>query len=171
MARAVLKAKFNGAEDGYRNRPATARHRLPSRRSPSEPSHGLERHQFLSEEQAAIRFAVNLVQGKWKVGILCRLQEGPARVGDLRRLFPEASKKMLTQHLRQMERDRLIVRTDLSEKVPHVEYSLLEPRGVAASRLLHFLAEWSRDYPARASDIDEDSSPILASAIQDQASA
>jgi len=78
---------------------------------------------------------------------------------------------MLTQHLRQMERDGLIVRTDLSEKVPHVEYFLSGPGGVAVSRLLQSLAEWSMEYPARANDIGENTSPILASAIRDQASA
>ena len=153
--------------------PTTALHRVSSRCSPSESSRNvISGHcQFSQQEQAAIRFAVNLVQGKWKIGILCRLQEGPARLGELRRLFPAASKKMLTQQLRQMERDGLIVRNDLSRKVPHVQYSLLEPRGIAVSRLLHFLAEWSMEYPTRASDIGENSSPILASVIRDQASA
>lgn len=173
VARAALRANLYGAEDGYRSRPTTALHRVPSRRSPSQSSHGVisDRRQLSPQEQGAIRFAVNLVRGKWKIDILCRLQEGPARLGDLRRLFPKASKKMLTQHLRQMEQDGLIGRRDTSGKVPHVEYSLLEPRGVAVSRLLDFLAEWSMEYPARASDIGENSSPILASAIRDQASA
>lgn len=167
VARTASKANLNGAEGGYRSRSTTALHRVPSRRSPSQSSHGVisGHRQFSPQEQAAIRLAVNLIQGKWKIGILCRLQEGPARLGDLRRLFPAASKKMLTQHLRQMEWDRLIVRTDLSEKMPHVEYSLLEPRGVAVSRLLHFLAEWSMEYPVRGSDIGENGSPVPASAV------
>lgn len=166
VARALLSANLNGIEDGYRSRPTTAPRRVPTYRTPSQFSQSVisERRQFSPQEQAAIRFAIGLVQGKWKIGILCRLQEGPTRLGDLRHLFPKASKKMLTQHLRQMEQDGIIVRTDLSGKVPPVEYSLLEPRGVAVSRLLHFLAEWSMEYPARASDIGENSSPIQASA-------
>ena len=52
---------------------------------------------------------------------------------------------MLTQHLRQMERDGLIVRADLSGKVPCVEYSLSDPHGLAVSRLLHILAAWSKE--------------------------
>lgn len=121
---------------------------MPDRRSSSQYSQSVisERRQFSPQEQAAISFAIGLVQGKWKLGILCRLQEGPARLGDLRRLFPAASKKMLTQHLRQMERDGLIVRSDLSGKVPHVQYSLLEPRGIAISRLLDFLSTWGKEY-------------------------
>ncbi|WP_131992861.1 winged helix-turn-helix transcriptional regulator [Acidipila rosea] len=119
-----------------------------SRLRPSQPTHHAisEGRQFSAQEQAAIRFALALLQGKWKIGILCRLQQGPTRPGELRRLFPQASKKMLTQHLRQMERDGLIVRTDLSGKVPHVEYSLSNSRGQAVSRLLQILMTWSADY-------------------------
>lgn len=82
-----------------------------------------------------------------KSAFFAGFRKGPARLGDLRRLFPAASKKMLTQHLRQMERDRLIVRSDLSGRVPHVQYSLLESRGIAISRLLDFLATWGAEYP------------------------
>jgi DNA-binding HxlR family transcriptional regulator len=148
VAQATLKANLNGARDDYRSRPTSAVRCVPSRRNPSHSLQSVawQRRPFSPQEQAAIRFAVNLVQGKWKIGILCRLQEGPARMGDLRRLFPQASKKMLTQHLRQMERDELILRSDLSGKVPHVEYSLSEPRGVAFSRLFHFLTTWSEQY-------------------------
>ena len=151
VARAALKAKLNGAEDGYRSRPTAALHRAPSRHSPSQSSHDVIswHRQFSPQEQAAVRFAVNMVQGKWKIGILCRLlEEGPARLGDLRHLFPAASKKMLTQHLRQMERDGLIVRTDLSGKVAHVEYSLSNPFRRSVVHLIDFLAEWSAQHSA-----------------------
>ena len=115
-----------------------------SRLRPSQPTHHSisERRKFSPQEQAAIRFALALVQGKWKIGILSRLQEGPARLGDLRRLFPQASKKMLIQHLREMERDGLIVRTDLSGKVPHVEYSLSNSHGRSVLNLIDSLAQW-----------------------------
>lgn len=146
----VARAAFNinGTEDGYTGRPTTALHRVSSRRSSSQSSHGVisERRQFSQQEQAVIRFAVGLVQGKWKIGILCRLQDGPARLGELRRLFPAASKKMLTQHLRQMERDKLIVRTDLSGKVPHVEYSLSNSLGPAVMNLIDLLMRWGAQH-------------------------
>jgi hypothetical protein len=41
-----------------------------------------------------------------------RLQHGPVRLGELRRMFPEASKKMLTQHLRRRKRDSLVIGKD-----------------------------------------------------------
>lgn len=53
---------------------------------------------------------------------------------------------MLTQHLREMKRDGLIVRTDLTERVRHVEYSLSNPRGHAALLLTEMLARWSIEF-------------------------
>ena len=156
MARAAFGARVNPIPTGYGKKPEAVSRRGQRRRHSSQSAietvsaHG----QFSSQEQAAIRFVLALVQGKWKIGILCRLQEGPVRLGELRRLFPQASKKMLTQHLREMERDGLIVRTDLSGKVPHVEYSLSKPRGQSASRLLDFLATWSAKYPLPVSSAD-----------------
>lgn len=101
-----------------------------------------ERRQISTQEEAAVRFALRLLQGKWKVGILCRLQAGPVRLGDLRRMFSQASKKVLTQHLRQMERDGLIVRSDLGGKIPHVEYSLSNSLGRSVVNLVNTLAQW-----------------------------
>jgi DNA-binding HxlR family transcriptional regulator len=140
----AIGANLDGTKDGYRHIPTAAIGRGLSSLRPSQLTHHSisERRQFAPQEQAAIRFALALVQGKWKIGILCRLQEGPARPGELHRLFPHASKKMLTQHLRQMERDGLIVRTDLTGKVPHVEYSLSNSLGRSVVNLIDFLAQW-----------------------------
>jgi DNA-binding HxlR family transcriptional regulator len=54
-------------------------------------------------KECPAQLAINLIQGKWKTLILSRLQHGPARLSELRRMFPEASKKLLTQHLGEME--------------------------------------------------------------------
>ena len=68
---------------------------------------------------------------------------GQARLGQLRRPLPRASKKVLTQHLRDMEMNGLIVRTDLSDRVPHVEYALSPSLGIAVLHLINALAQWS----------------------------
>src|ERR1700733_3791866 len=103
-------------------------------------------HQSPAEEDQSVQFAIALIQGKWKIGILSRLQRGPARLSELRRMFPQASKKMLTQHLREMEKDGLIVRTDLSARLRHVEYSLSGSGGFAVSQLINTLTEWGLRY-------------------------
>jgi len=102
-------------------------------------------HRSDSADRSA-EFAINLIQGKWKTRVLFQLRYGPVRMTQLRKMLPEASKKMLTQHLREMEQDGLIVRKDFSGKLRHVEYSLSHSRGFAALRLINTLATWSREH-------------------------
>jgi DNA-binding HxlR family transcriptional regulator len=64
----------------------------------------------------------------------------------LRRMFPEASKKMLTQHLREMERDGLVIRKDLSGRLLHVEYFLSDSLGFAVLHLISTLTKWGREH-------------------------
>jgi DNA-binding HxlR family transcriptional regulator len=97
-------------------------------------------------EECSAQFAISLIQGKWKTPILSRLQLGPVRLGELHRIFPEASKKMLTQHLREMEKDGLVIRKDLSGRVRHVEYLLSDPLGFAVVQLIGTLAKWGSEY-------------------------
>lgn len=66
-----------------------------------------------------------MVSGRWKLPILFRLFERPRlRNSELRRDMPEVSQKMLTQHLRELENDGLVIRQDFGEQPPRVEYSL-----------------------------------------------
>jgi DNA-binding HxlR family transcriptional regulator len=97
-------------------------------------------------EECFAQVAVNLIQGKWKTRVLSRLQHGPARLGELGRLLPMASKKMLAQHLREMERDGLVTRTNLSGRVLHVEYSLSGSGGRAVLQLISMLQDWSIEH-------------------------
>lgn len=90
--------------------------------------------------------AISLLQGKWKLRILPQLQHGPLRLSQLRKLFPEASKKMLTQHLREMEEDGIVVRSDLSGRRRHVEYTLETSFGLAVLHLIGTLADWGSQY-------------------------
>jgi len=99
-----------------------------------------------SAEERIAQLAINLIHGKWKTRILSRLQHGPVRLSELRRMFPEASKKMLTQHLREMERDGLVVRNDLSGRLRHVEYFLSDSMGFAVLHLISTLTKWGREY-------------------------
>ena len=68
------------------------------------------------------------------------------RLSQLRKLFPGASKKMLTQHLREMVEDGIVVRSDLSGRRRHVEYSLETSLGAAVLHLIGTLAEWGSQY-------------------------
>jgi DNA-binding HxlR family transcriptional regulator len=70
---------------------------------------------------------IRMIQGRWKLPILFRLFADPTmRSSQLIREMPGISQKMLTQHLRALERDRLIERIDFGEKPLRVEYRLSE---------------------------------------------
>ncbi|MCP1197269.1 helix-turn-helix transcriptional regulator [Acetobacter senegalensis] len=68
---------------------------------------------------------MKMVQGCWKLPILFRLYAAPSlRHTELKRDLFGVSQKMLTQHLRELEKDGLIQRHDFEEKRRHVEYRL-----------------------------------------------
>lgn len=96
-------------------------------------------------DESVIQRAIMLVQGKWKIAILCQLQDGPIRVGELKRRMPPISKKVLNQRLRKMEEDGLIVRTEKRAKMPHVEYALANPFGSSILYLLQTIAQWGAE--------------------------
>jgi DNA-binding HxlR family transcriptional regulator len=73
--------------------------------------------------------------------ILFRLLDGTRRFGELRKHLPAATQRMLTLHLRELERDGLIHREVYREVPPKVEYSLTE-LGRTLEPLLQFMSEW-----------------------------
>ena len=70
--------------------------------------------------------AAGILKGKWRIPIFCALQGGPVRLGQLVRLIPTASKKVLAENLREPQGNGMLVRTDLSETLLHVEYDYSE---------------------------------------------
>jgi len=58
-----------------------------------------------------VALTLNLIGGKWKALILWNLLEGTMRYSELRRAVPDATPKMLTQQLRELEADGLVTRT------------------------------------------------------------
>jgi len=100
--------------------------------------------------------AAVLFQAKWRVEILCAMRSGPVRIGQLSRVIPRASKKMLTQNLRQLEADGIVVRHDMSEVVLHVEYDFDPEVREEVCSLLDHLAHWGRFYATSRATSSED---------------
>ncbi|WP_353067622.1 winged helix-turn-helix transcriptional regulator [Tunturiibacter psychrotolerans] len=72
------------------------------------------------------------------------MRDGPVRLGQLGRRIPTASKKVLTENLRNLESAGLVVRTDKSRQVRHVEYDLAEASKSATHELLDHLGNGER---------------------------
>ncbi|WP_341705028.1 helix-turn-helix domain-containing protein [Ferrovibrio sp.] len=85
------------------------------------------------------------IGGKWKAVILWELRNGALRFGELKRRVPGASEKMLTQQLRELQRDSLVLRHAYGEVPPRVEYTLSD-WGVSLNRALAPLADWGETY-------------------------
>jgi DNA-binding HxlR family transcriptional regulator len=69
---------------------------------------------------------MDIIDGKWKVSILWALGEGTRRFGELRRLLPGVTEKVLAAQLRELEADGIVYREVYAEVPPRVEYSLTE---------------------------------------------
>jgi DNA-binding HxlR family transcriptional regulator len=78
-----------------------------------------------SDSPCPVETAVGVIGGKWKVLILWHLQEqGTLRFAELQRALDGVTHKVLSQQLRELERDGMITRRVYAEVPPRVEYSL-----------------------------------------------
>lgn len=92
------------------------------------------------------KLALSVIEGKWKLIILCHLGiKGTKRFGELIKLIPNITKKMLTTQLRELEEDELVHREVYPVVPPKVEYSLTE-QGTSLLPILKELEEWGRNY-------------------------
>jgi DNA-binding HxlR family transcriptional regulator len=95
-----------------------------------------------------IRNVVSNIFDKWSSLLLMALAEQPYRFGALRRLVPDISQRMLTQTLRDLERDGYVHREVFPTKPPSVEYSLTEMGHQMYDSLQHLL-HWAENNHAR----------------------
>jgi DNA-binding HxlR family transcriptional regulator len=89
--------------------------------------------------------ALNLLHGKWKVHLLFLMARGIRRHSRLLDCLPGASKKVMTDTLRGLERDGLVVRQIFAEVPVRVEYSLT-PLGWTMTEPLMALAQWGEGH-------------------------
>ena len=95
------------------------------------------------ERDCPIRMVLDRIADKWTVMMMSLLSDGkPHRFSELRRNVEGISQKMLTQTLRDLERDGLVVRTLFAEVPPRVEYALT-PLGVTLCDPIRQLGEWA----------------------------
>jgi DNA-binding HxlR family transcriptional regulator len=89
-----------------------------------------------------VRDVLDRIGDKWSVLILKNLETGPQRFGALKRLIGDISQRMLTQTLRDLQRDGLILRTVYPTVPPSVDYRLTK-LGTSLMEPLEHLVQWS----------------------------
>lgn len=96
-------------------------------------------------EQCPVRGVLDRIGDKWSALMVIALAGGPKRFSALQRAIPDISKRMLTQTLRDLERDGLISRHVFPTKPPSVEYRLL-PLGHSLLEPLTVLVGWADEH-------------------------
>ena len=92
-----------------------------------------------------IAMAIDLIGGKWKLPVLYHLRDKTLRFNELRRLLPRVTQKMLTQQLRELEKDGLVSRVVYPEVPPKVEYTITTIAKKLAP-VLGALCTWGLEY-------------------------
>ena len=93
--------------------------------------------------ECPVRATIDVIEGKWKPIIVNALKEGTLRFGQLRRHTPEATRKVLTEQLRELERDGILTRRVFGQKWERVDYSLTA-YGRTLVPVLELMADWGK---------------------------
>ncbi|MBB6673111.1 winged helix-turn-helix transcriptional regulator [Cohnella nanjingensis] len=92
-----------------------------------------------------VEATLDVIGGKWKTLILCHLTYGSKRTSELKKLMPGITQKMLTQQLRELEEDRVIIRTVYNQVPPKVVYELSEI-GKSLEAIIDLMCDWGEKY-------------------------
>ncbi|MFT8340743.1 MAG: helix-turn-helix domain-containing protein [Clostridium beijerinckii] len=87
-------------------------------------------------------YTISMIGGKWKLVILYQLKcKSVMRYSELKRTLTGITHKMLSQQLKELEVNRLIIRKEYPQVPPKVEYSLSE-RGLSLSKIMEDICNW-----------------------------
>lgn len=98
----------------------------------------------------AIRDALNVVSGKWKLAIVCTLLSGPKGFADIERLLATISPRMLSRELRELEVNGAVARTKPDTQGKGGKYTLT-PSGAKLEQVVFMLASWGTEHRAHSS--------------------
>lgn len=101
--------------------------------------------EYANFEDTGFAYALSLISGKHKMVILyCLMEFQTVRFNELKRYLKKISDKTLSVNLKELEADRLIVRTEYPQIPPKVEYRLSE-RGRSLMAVLDQLCTWGME--------------------------
>lgn len=97
----------------------------------------------IEEKICPLEFAVNAINGKWKIPIVWRIHEGEKRPSEMLRGIAKVDRRVLNQQLNEMISDGILTKQSFNELPPRVEYSLT-PLGEKLVEVLWKLNDWGK---------------------------
>lgn len=92
-----------------------------------------------------VEATLSVIGGRWKPVLICRLMAGRKRFSELCRLAPNATERMITLQLRELEADGIISRHVFAEVPPRVEYEITE-LGRSLQPIIAAMQAWGSDF-------------------------
>tara|TARA_E500000318_G_scaffold14854_2_gene14670 strand:+ start:66138 stop:66515 length:378 start_codon:yes stop_codon:yes gene_type:complete len=113
-----------------------------------------------------VEATLSVIGGRWKPILVCHLLSGRKRFGELRRLTPNATERMITLQLRELEADGVLDRHVFAEVPPRVEYELTD-YGRTLEPILVQMQAWGRDFKARQAAADATHTDCVLESVPD----
>ncbi|MEP7229390.1 MAG: helix-turn-helix domain-containing protein [Ginsengibacter sp.] len=101
-----------------------------------------------SKDMQALRDAMDILNGKWKIAIMCSLNEEKKRFKELQRHVGKISGKMLSKELKELEMNELVERIVFNTKPVTVEYELTS-YGASLEKVIEELVNWGMKHRKR----------------------
>jgi DNA-binding HxlR family transcriptional regulator len=92
-----------------------------------------------------VEATLDVIGGKWKGVLLFLLLERKRRFGELRKLLPDVTQRVLTLQLRELEREGIVKRTVYPEVPPRVEYAISD-FGASLKPIILAMRAWGEEY-------------------------
>jgi len=97
------------------------------------------------EKRVSLEYTMSIIGGKWTLVLIYLLSVHKIlRYGELRKLLPKITHKMLSSRLKELEKEKIILRKEYPQIPPKVEYSLTE-KGRSLIPLLNALCKWGSE--------------------------
>ncbi len=101
-----------------------------------------------------VEATLSVIGGRWKPILVCHLLNGKKRYGELRRLTPNATERMIILQLKELQADGIVNRHAYAEVPPRVEYELTE-YGRSLELILVQMQEWGREFKNKQQLLEE----------------
>lgn len=102
----------------------------------------IQENKQIAFRECPVTYVMNRIGGHWKPIILFNLLFGSKRYSEIKKAMPAITEKMLIQHLKQLEKDDLVIREARAVVPPHVTYRLSES-GESLRPVLTAMANWA----------------------------